>query len=110
MLQHLLPGFIMFGITVCFVTLMFIPPLRFPNNNKLINFYWTGIWVIMATIAAVAGAFNTLSLVGYDATMMANATFLAMTLCFMLFVAFAWARLSAAAIVAGAKRIYARFS
>lgn len=105
MLLQFLPALIMFAITVAFVTIMFVPVTVFPQKNELINFYWAGFWIFLAMIASLAGGSNTLMLLRYDAQNFSNAILFAMVVCFVIFVMFGWFRLSATALLAGAKKL-----
>jgi len=101
MLVHILPGLIMFAITLAFVTLFFIPVTAFKQKNNLIRFYWVGVWVFLAMIAAFSGASQTLTLFHFDAENVATAMLTSLTVCFVIFVMFGWFRLSFSAIRAG---------
>ena len=98
MLTQVLPGLIMFAITFAFVTLMFLPITVFKQKNELVRFYWVGVWLFIAMIAALAGGSETLMLLDYDARNFSVALLSAFTVCFVLFVVFGWFRLSFAAI------------
>ena len=108
MLIHILPALIMFAITVAFVTVFFVPAAAFPQKNELINFYWVGIWVFLGVIAALSGGNQTLGLMDVNTNIVANGVLSAITLCFIIFVVFAWFRLSATAIWAGLRHAKAR--
>jgi len=110
MMSTLVPSLIMFSITVFVVTLFFVPPTIFKRSNKLINFYWMGFWLFLASITSIAGAQNTLMLLDYNADAFANAALYSVTTCFVFFVCFAWFRLSSAALWHGLKKIHTRFS
>ena len=101
MLIQILPGLIMFAITLAFVTLFFIPVTAFKQKDDLIRFYWVGIWVFLAMIAAFSGGSETLTLFRYDVGNFPAALLSALTMCFVIFVMFGWFRLSFAAIRAG---------
>lgn len=91
----------MFAITLAFVTLLFIPVTAFKQKNELIRFYWVGVWVFIAMIAAFAGGSETLTLFNYDVGNVPVALLTSLTVCFVLFVMFGWFRLSFSAIHAG---------
>jgi hypothetical protein len=93
----------MFAITLAFVTLFFIPVTAFKQKNELIQFYWVGVWVFLAMIAAFSGGSETLELFRYDTGNTPMAMLSALTVCFVIFVMFGWFRLSFAAIYAGLK-------
>jgi len=101
MLTQFLPGLIMFAITLAFVTLFFIPVTAFKQKNELIQFYWVGVWVFIAMIAAFAGGSETLTLFHYDVGNVPVALLTSLTVCFVLFVMFGWFRLSFSALYAG---------
>jgi uncharacterized protein HemY len=91
----------MFTVTLIFVTLFFIPVTSFKQKNELVRFYWSGVWIFLAMIAAFSGGSETLSLLNYDARHVATTLLTSLTVCFVLFVMFGWLRLSSSAIVAG---------
>ena len=101
MLAQYLPAIIMFSITAVIVSFFCIPVTAFPKKNKLINFYWIGFWGFLVFIASIAGAMNTLALMGYDAEPAATAILAGINASFLSFVVFAWFRLSAKAFVHG---------
>jgi len=101
MMTQLLPGLIMFAMTFAFVTIFFIPVTAFKHKNELIRFYWTGVWIFLAMIAAFSGGSETLALFNYDAGNVPFVLLTALTICFVLFVMFGWFRLSFAALSAG---------
>ncbi|MEM9601183.1 MAG: hypothetical protein AAF926_09180 [Pseudomonadota bacterium] len=103
-LSAYLPALIMFSITVSFVSLCFLPA-TFERRSKLVNFYWVGFWLFLGLIAAISGATQTVLLAGMDADFLALRLQTAATLCFVIFVMFAWLRLSGAAFMAGARRL-----
>jgi len=88
----------MFLYTVLSAALFFVPITRFPQKNKLFNFYWVGFWTFLVIIAALAGADNTLKLIGYDASQSSKLMLAGISVSFVFFVMFAWFRLSAKAI------------
>jgi len=98
MLAQILPVLIMFLFTVFCAALFFVPITRFPRKNKLINFYWVGFWLFLVIISALAGSQNTLDIMGYDVSRSAKFLLAGITVSFVLFVMFAWFRLSAKAI------------
>lgn len=102
----LLPALIMFSITVVAVTLSLLPA-TFERKSPLVNFYWVGFWLFIALIAAISGAEQTVWLMGYEEPALADRLLRATTACFVIFVIFGWARLSGAALVAGAKKVAA---
>ncbi len=104
-MAQILPAIIMFFITVIFAALFFVPATKFPQKNKLINFYWSGFWIYLALIAAFAGASNILLILQYDAMSFSNAALMGISASFVLFVMFAWARLSSSAFIALFKRL-----
>lgn len=93
----------MFAITLAFVTLMFVPVTAFKQKNELIRFYWVGVWLFLAMIAAFSGGSETLALLKYDTGNVPIALLSALTVCFVIFVMFGWFRLSFAAISATVK-------
>jgi len=95
----------MFFITIGFAALFFLPATKFPQKNRLINFYWSGFWVYLAIISSLAGAANTLLILQYDTMSFADAALIGVSASFVFFVMFAWVRLSGTAILAVVKRL-----
>lgn len=93
-MEHLTPTLIMFGLTVIFASMSFFPMTRFPLKNALVNFYWSGFWTFLALIVVVAGAKETLMIAGQDVDVFSTALILALTVTFVMFVIFGWARLA----------------
>jgi len=104
MLAQFTPALIMFGITVAFVSLFCVPITAFPMKNKLINFYWAGFWFFLMMIAAFSGSMNALMLAQIDAEGFGTVCLTTLTLCFTIFVAFGWFRLSSKALATGISR------
>ncbi len=106
MLSSLMPATLMFAITVFFVTIFFVPATIFQRTNKLVNFYWVGFWLFLGLITSIAGAQNTLMLLGYDSDALAESLLFAATVCFVFFVVFAWFRLSSKALMMGLQKLF----
>ncbi|WP_298912855.1 hypothetical protein [uncultured Algimonas sp.] len=103
----LLPSLIMFAITVVVATTCLVPA-AFKPSSSLVGFYWSGFWLFLALIAALAGGEQALMLSGQDVPALAARLQVSAILCFMLFVMFGWARLSGAALWHGVRRVAAR--
>lgn len=86
-----------------------MPMLGFPMKNKLVNFYWSGVWLFLMMISAIAGAMNTLIILDVPAEQTANIYLSILTMCFVIFVVFGWFRLSAKVIARGITRIIGKF-
>ena len=99
----------MFAITAGVTSLLCMPIFAFKLKNKLVNFYWAGVWVFLMLISSVAGAMNTLMLLDVPAEQIATIYLSILTLCFVLFVMFGWFRLSAKAITHGIMRGISKF-
>ncbi|MEE9347702.1 MAG: hypothetical protein V3U82_05875 [Robiginitomaculum sp.] len=84
----------MLTITTVVTAALFWPALRFPQKNSLVNFYWRGIWIYLGVISAVAGGQATAVLLGHDSAPFSEALLYALTVTFVVFVMFAWARLA----------------
>ena len=104
--MSLVPALIMFTITAA-VVMGFILPATFERKSPLLNFYWTGVWLFPALIAAVSGGEQVVMMLGLDASGFALRLQTALLVCFPLFVVAAWVRLSGAALMAGLRRIRA---
>ena len=105
-MSHLLPAALMFAITVAVVTALLFPA-TFDRASKLVNFYWVGLWVFLAVIASISGGAQTVDMLGMNTMPLAARLQFAATLCFVIFVVFAWFRLSGAALVVGYRRLRA---
>lgn len=103
-LTSTLPSLIMFSITVVVTSACFLPA-TYERKSKLLNFYWVGVWLFIGLIAAIAGGEQTVRLAGFGSTEFALRLQFAATLCFVIFVVFAWIRLSGVALLAGARRL-----
>ena len=90
----LLPAAIMLLITILFASAFYWPAVRFPRKGKVLNFYWSGFWAYLGIITAVAGAQVTVAIIGLQADVFSNAVLAALTVTFVMFVVFAWARLA----------------
>jgi len=107
---HLLPAAIMFFITIGFTALFVLPAMRYPRKSKLINFYWSGFWVYLAMIASLSGAANTLMILKLDTMTFSDAALFGVSTSFVVFVMFAWLRLSGGFIVTAFKRLRKRLA
>lgn len=85
---------IMFLITVGFTALFWLPALHFNRKNELLKFYWMGFWAFLGGICALAGAQSVLIILGQDVQKFATAMLFGVTASFVLFVMFAWGRLT----------------
>ena len=104
MSAQLIPALIMFAITAGITSVLCMPIFAFPLKNKIVNFYWAGVWVFLMMISAVAGAMNTLMILNVPAEQTATIYLTILTMCFVIFVMFGWFRLSAKAIAHGITR------
>jgi len=104
MSASLLPALIMFAITASVTSVLCMPIFAFPLKNKIVNFYWSGVWVFLMLISAFAGAMNTLIILDVPVEQTATIYLTILTLCFIIFVMFGWFRLSAKAIAHGIPR------
>ena len=109
MLDNLIPAAIMFLITACFATLFFVPIVKFKQKHELVKFYWIGFWLFIVALAAFSGGVQSLMLMGMDTTVFGTAVLFSLTLCFPIFVMFAWFRLVGLALLTGAKKVKQKF-
>ena len=63
---HYLPPFIMFMATVAMAALLALPITRWRPTNRVVRFYWRGVWAMFMAIAGVSGGMSTLTLLGID--------------------------------------------
>ena len=103
----IIPAAIMFIITVLVAALLFVPPTKYPLKNKVTNFYWAGFWTFLAAIWSIAAAISTMTILGLNNFDFSNALLVSVVLSFIVFVVFAWFRLTAVALIAGMKKLRA---
>jgi hypothetical protein len=94
----------MFTITVIFTAIFMFPAVKFAQRSKLVNFYWVGFWGFLSWIAALSGARGILDILGYDVDRFAGAVLTGITASFVIFVMFAWARLTLLGVTTVAKK------
>jgi len=85
---------IMFFITIGFTALFWLPVLRFKQKNPLLRFYWKGFWAFLSGLTALAGGQTVLIVLGFDVQKMSTALLFGVTVAFVIFVMFAWGRLT----------------
>ena len=101
---HILPAAIMFIFTVGFASVFLIPATSFTPKNTVVGFYWNGIWASLSAICAIAGAGQTLKLIGTP-TMAVEETLLRIMLTTLIvFVVFGWFRLAGKAALHGVQK------
>ena len=84
---HLLPAAIMFVFTVAFASVFLIPATSFVPKNAVVGFYWTGMWAFLSAICALAGAEQTLNMVGLPTYGTGEILLQVLLLIFIIFVA-----------------------
>jgi hypothetical protein len=97
-MTQFLPVAIMFLITVCVASLLFVPVTMSSNKSGTVSFYWKGFWVFLALIAGFAGASSTLMLLNIDNTSVSNAILAALVSGHVIFVVVGWFHLSGKAV------------
>lgn len=95
----------MFFITIGFTALFWLPALKFMQKNELVKFYWMGLWGFISGLAALAGAQAVLIILGQDVQRFATAILFGVTSAFVLFVVFAWGRLTLKGVSAVVKKV-----
>ena len=65
--------FTMFVLTVLFTSAFYWPAVRFPQKNKILNFYWVGFWLFLSFLTAISGSKATLGMTGSGADNFSNA-------------------------------------
>lgn len=90
----LIPATIMFSITVVVVAAFWFPALKFTQRCKIVNFYWVGFWAFLGSISALSGGQAILMIMGQDAQQFSGAVLTGFSASFVVFVMFAWARLT----------------
>lgn len=96
---------IMFAITVVFASLLFVPVTCFARKSRLVNFYWSGFWILLAVIAAMAGGNSILTILGQSEPFIAQKVFPMMVALYVCFVIVGWFHLSGKAAMAILSRV-----
>ena len=94
MSAQFLPAAIMFLITVAIGALFWLPAIKVVQKCSIIKFYWMGFWAFLGGIVALSGAQSVLVILGQDVERFASAMLVGVSAAFVLFVVFAWGRLS----------------
>ena len=97
--MQILAPTIMLVVTSIFAALFFIPAIRFPQKDKVANFYWTGVWVFLGSLVALSGAEGILKLYGVTVSSIYTGIITGCLNAFVIFVMFAWFRLCGLAIL-----------
>ena len=87
---HYLPPLIMFLVTVGVVALFVLPIKRVRPESGVLRFYWRGVWLFLVAITCVAGAMNTLVLLGIDVVSETEAGLNLLLPAFVVFVVVGW--------------------
>ncbi|MEE9273086.1 MAG: hypothetical protein V3U57_07470 [Robiginitomaculum sp.] len=105
MVGQYLAAIIMFFLTISFTAMFFLPPLKIKLRSALVNFYWVGVWLFLGGITAMAGSQAVLNIMGLNINTISNAVIFGISTSFVLFVMFAWGRLTlkGLAMVSGKK-------
>ncbi|HHL42808.1 MAG TPA: hypothetical protein ENJ42_04255 [Hellea balneolensis] len=101
----ILAALIMFLTTIGFSALFLFPAIRFTQNCKIVKFYWIGFWAFLGGIAALSGAQAVLSILHMDVQRVGQAILAGVSAAFVLFVMFAWGRLTLRGVTALAKKV-----
>jgi hypothetical protein len=101
---HLLAAIIMFAITVGFTALFWLPAIKFKQKNHIVNFYWVGLWGFLSSITALSGAQAILIILRQDVQVFTNAFLTGVSAAFVIFVMFAWARLTLLGVSTAVKK------
>ena len=89
-----IPAAIMFFITVGVAALFWLPAIKVVQRCDILKFYWMGFWAFLGGLVALSGAQSVLIILGQDVQQIANALLVGVSAAFVVFVMFAWARLS----------------
>lgn len=94
----------MFFITIGFTALFWLPALKITQKNDLVKFYWMGFWAFLGGLTALSGAQAVLNILGQDVQRFATAILFGVTAAFVVFVMFAWGRLTLKGVSAVVKK------
>ena len=100
----LIAAIIMFAITVAVTSAFLFPAFKFSQRCKVVNFYWVGFWAFLCWITALSGAQAILIILGLNVQRFAGATLTGISAAFVVFVMFAWARLTLRGVTTLAKK------
>ena len=95
----------MFAITVLAAAAFYYPAVKFSQRCKIVNFYWVGFWAFLCWITAFSGAQAILIILGLDVQRFAGAILTGISSSFVVFVMFAWARLTLRGVTTLAKKV-----
>lgn len=96
---------VMFAITVVCASILLVPATCFARKSKVVNFYWSGFWILLAVIAATAGGNSVLSILGESEPFIAARVFPMMVALYVCFVVVGWFHLSGKAAMAFLLRV-----
>ena len=101
----LIPAAIMFTITVVATAAFWFPAVKFSQRCKIVNFYWVGFWAFLGWITALSGAQAILIILGLDVQRFAGAVLTGISSSYVIFVMFAWARLTMRGVTTLVKKV-----
>ena len=107
MLQFM-PSAIMFIFTVAFASLFLIPATSYSPKNTVVGFYWKGVWGFFSIICAVAGAAQSLAMLGFPTEKLSDHFLQILLVALVFFVVFGWFRLAGKAAFYGARKIFSK--
>ena len=102
---QILAACIMFFITIGFAALFWFPAVKFQQNSELVRFYWIGFWAFLGGLAALSGAQAVLLILGHDVQHFGQALMSGISASFVVFVMFAWGRLSLKGLSKAVKKV-----
>lgn len=85
---------LMFFITIAMTSVFWYPAYKISIKNNIVKFYWVGFWAFLGAISAFAGAQAVLVILGQNVENTAGAILAGITAAFIMFVVFAWGRLT----------------
>ena len=100
-MAQFLPAAIMFLVTVLVSAALIVPVRAWAPKQDTVRLYWTGTWLFLVAIAAVAGAMNTLTLLGLDVVGPVTVALNALLVGLVGFVVLGWFHLVGLGIVTG---------
>ncbi|HHI89151.1 MAG TPA: hypothetical protein ENK01_04275 [Hellea balneolensis] len=95
---------IMFLVTIGIAGAFWLPALNVHYKNALVKFYWMGFWSFLGGLTAIAGAQAVLVILGQHVERFGGAMLSGVSTAFVVFVMFAWVRLTLKGLSASLKK------
>ena len=98
----------MSGLTLITCLVLMLPVVFVKFSGALKRFYWRGFWIFPMLIALIAGGHQVLLMLNIEITGFIQRILAGLTVAYIVFVVFAWIRLSLVTIIGLAQRYLRR--